>query len=302
MNAWIQRLQLLLRIGMAAGLALWAWPEQGAWAALAWALLGFWAYGLILALGFVALHWVNRAEPAGRPGLVQLLVSAWREFWVCERVFAWLQPFRAEAEPDHLPAQPNGRRGVLLLHGYSCNRGLWNSWLRRLRAQGHACVAPTLEPAYGSIDAYADLIEAALQRLERATGQPPLVVAHSMGGLALRAWWRRHGGGRPERLHRVVTLGSPHHGTLLAAVASTPNGRQMRRGGDWLQQLEAGESADFRARLLCVYSNADQVVYPAGTAVLSGTEARHLAGRGHLQLAFDPQVWAWVQAELGAAA
>ena len=70
MNAWIQRLQLLLRMGLAAGLALWAWPEQGAWAALAWALLGFWAYGLILALGFVALHWVNRAEPAGRPGLV----------------------------------------------------------------------------------------------------------------------------------------------------------------------------------------------------------------------------------------
>jgi hypothetical protein len=89
MNAWIQRLQLLLRLSLAAGLAAWAWPAQGVGGVLAWAALGFWGYGLFLALGFVALRWFNRGEPAGRPGLPALLAAAWQEFWVCERVFAW---------------------------------------------------------------------------------------------------------------------------------------------------------------------------------------------------------------------
>jgi predicted alpha/beta hydrolase family esterase len=300
MNARIQRLQVLLRLLLAAGLLAWLWPRQGPPAALAWAALGFWGYGLVMLLGFLALPWINRHEPASAPALPRLLWAWWREFWACERVFAWQQPFRAAAEPDHLPAVPNGQRGVLLLHGYSCNRGLWNGWIRRLRARGHACIALTLEPAFGSIDAYADDIEAALRRLERSTGRAPLVVAHSMGGLALRAWWRRHGDGDVGRLHRGITLGTPHAGTVMAALGSAPNARQMRRAGAWLAELGAAETPALRARLICYYSNADQVVCPAGTAALAGAEARHKPGLGHLQLVFDPGLFAEVLTELDA--
>lgn len=300
MNAQIQRLQVLLRLLLAGGLLVWLWPAEGPLAALAWAALGFWGYGLVMLLGFLALPLINRGEAAPAPALPGLLRAWWQEFWACERVFAWQQPFRAAREPDHLPAVANGRRGVLLLHGYSCNRGLWNGWLPRLRARGHACIALTMEPAFGSIDAYADEIEAALRRLERATGMVPLVVAHSMGGLALRAWWRRHGGSDPGRLHRGITLGTPHAGTVMAALGSATNARQMRRAGAWLGELGAAETPALRARLICYYSNADQVVCPAGTAALAGAEARYKPGLGHLQLVFDPGLFAEVLTELDA--
>lgn len=113
-----------------------------------------WAWGLptlglpaaVLAAGFLQLHWVNRPAPTWGQ-----LLRAWAgEVLASELAFSWRQPWREWAEPDHLPA--GATAGVLLVHGFSCNRGRWNGWMKRLRAQGVAFVAPSLEPAFGSID------------------------------------------------------------------------------------------------------------------------------------------------------
>jgi triacylglycerol lipase len=297
MNARIQRGQLLLRLLLALGGLIWLWPSSPA-QALALAALLFWGYGLVMGVGFASLLWINNQAGPARPSVWQLPAVWWREFWICEWVFALQQPFAEHRQPDHLPERST-QRGVLLLHGFSCNRGLWNHWLPRLRREGHAVIALSMEPALGSIDAYADQIEAALQRLQACTGQPPLVVAHSMGGLALRAWWRRHGGsGAAGRLHRVITLGSPHEGTVMARFGHATNARQMRRDSRWLAALAAGEGPEFRARFLCYYSGCDQVVCPADTAVLPGAEARHRPGLGHLALVFDAQVFDEVLVQL----
>ena len=77
----------------------------------------------------------------------------------------------------------------MLIHGFFCNRGIWKPWLARLHAAGVPCVAVNLEPIFDSIDHYADIVEDAVQRIEHATGLAPVLVGHSMGGLALRRWW-----------------------------------------------------------------------------------------------------------------
>ena len=70
-----------------------------------------------------------------------------------------------------------------------------------------------------------------------------MIVAHSMGGLVARAYLRRHGG---AQVARVITLGTPHHGTALANLAPGSNARQMSRPGGqpnaWLAQLAASET------------------------------------------------------------
>jgi triacylglycerol lipase len=294
MNARIQRLQLLLRLLLGLGVMAWLWP-RGPALAVATGLLLFWFYGLVMALGFAGLLKLNaRATEPPSPGA--LLRAWWAEIRVCERVFAFEQPFAANRHADYLPTR-SAQRGVLLLHGYTCNRGLWNHWLPRLRQQGHAYMALSMEPAFGSIDAYADQIEAALRRLQQCTGRPPLIVAHSMGGLAIRAWWRGHGGDT-SRLHRIITLGCPHAGTVMANFSPAANARQMRRDSAWLYQLAAHERDDFRSRFVCYFSSCDQIVCPADTAILPGGEARHMPGLGHLALAFDAGVFADVLALL----
>ncbi|MFG6441965.1 esterase/lipase family protein [Roseateles sp. LKC17W] len=273
MNARLQRIWVLLRLAV----ALWVgWRFGWAWGV---ATLGL--HAAVLALGFAQLRWVNRPAPAWGQ-----LLRAWAgEVAASELAFSWRQPWREWAEPDHLPA--GATQGVLLVHGFSCNRGRWNGWMLRLRAQGVAFVAPTLEPAFGSIDTYADEIEAGVQQLKRLTGRMPLLCAHSMGGLALRAWWRKYGAGHATP--RVITLGSPHQGTRMAALGLGVNAAQMRQGSAWLAELPGLPDVD------CLWTPCDQIVNPAERAVLPGARAHRLDGVGHMGLVHAPEAWQLVQ-------
>ncbi len=296
----LARLQKITTLGGLLLAALWAWAFARAghagWA-MAGALLLLAGYALVLALEFTLLrvaHGDDDATP--RAGAAQLLRAWWGEVRAAPTVFCWRQPFFSQRFPDYFPAVTSAalgrRRGVLLVHGFVCNRGLWNRWLRRLRQAGVPVLAVNLEPVFGSIDDYAPHIEAAVRRLEQHTGLPPVVVAHSMGGLALRRWWA---GSADSRVHHAITIGTPHHGTWLARFALTPNGREMRRDSRWLQSLAAREPAGRNARFTCFYSHCDNIVFPPATATLPGADNRHLDGVAHVHMADRPEPWAELQ-------
>ncbi|HEX4511453.1 MAG TPA: alpha/beta fold hydrolase, partial [Burkholderiaceae bacterium] len=150
------------------------------------------AHPALLLAEFLLMAWISRRHGGPRAPLARLL-RAWAVEWtVSTRTFGWQMPWREHAQPDHLPPSAHGRRGVVLLHGYVCNRAVWNRWMTRLRAAGHPFIAPTLEPVFGGIESNLAPLEAAVQRLYALTGRPPLIVAHSMGGLVTRAWLRAH--------------------------------------------------------------------------------------------------------------
>ncbi len=253
-------------------------------------------YAAVLALEFAWLRSSYAAGDSARPRLRQL-VHAWvDEVTGAPRVFLWRQPFRSRSEPDHLPASSRGRRGVLLVHGFFCNRGLWNPWLRRLRQGGIPFVAVDLEPVFGSIDDYQSAIDASVRRLEQATGLAPVVVAHSMGGLAVRAWLAAN---EQAPMHRLITIASPHAGTRLGAHGRGLNIGQMRQGGDWLASLADRESASSRGRYVCFWSHCDNIVFPTRNATLPGADNRHLEATPHVQMVYHPAVFEEVLRSLG---
>lgn len=278
------RLQQLIALGLSALAGLWALAAvhsgRPAWAGagLAAIVLG---YGLFMAVEFAVMWVVHGDDPTPRANLRQLLGAWWGAVCAGPRVFCWQQPFQSGRHPDHLPPQAQAR-AVLLVHGYVCNRGFWNRWMPRLRSRGLPHLAVTLEPGFGSIQAYAGQIEAAVRRIEQATGRAPVIVAHSMGGLAVRAWMAAHDAA--ARVHRVVTLGTPHHGTWAARWGWTANAREMRPGSALLRALEAAEGERALGRWTCYYSHCDNVVYPASTATLRGADNRHVPGRAHVHL------------------
>lgn len=298
--AWMQRWMVLSGLGLALAWAVWLWPRSPVWAGVgAVILLGGLGWGL--AVQFALMAWAARRR--GDPVPWAALPRAWVREWVhAMRVFAWWQPWRSRHLPDTRPGDATvpGRLGVVLVHGHLCNRGFWTPWLRRLRARGCALAAVDLEPVFGDIDRYAPLIEAAVQRIAGITGRPPLVLCHSMGGLAVRAWWKAwrraaqaSGQAAPrlqDRVSRIVTLGSPHRGTWLARWSWADNGRQMRLGSDWLQDLAHDEPPAERAVFTCWDAPLDNVVYPPGVALLPGAVERRTPGVGHITLAFEPVV------------
>ena len=115
---------------------------------------------------------------------------------------------------------------MLFVHGFFCNRGLWNPWMRRLRAAGIPFVAVNLEPVFGSIDSYASIVEAAVRSLEQATGGAPVIVAHSMGGLAVRSWLQDEREASASTDSSRWPLLMPERASPPAA--SAPTWRQMR--------------------------------------------------------------------------
>ncbi|MFT3777556.1 MAG: alpha/beta hydrolase [Ottowia sp.] len=291
MNARIFRWVLLGALAsVLAWLAFW-WPRSPTVAVLGMAL-GLCGLGLQLGLQMLLMRRVARAAGAPVPPARVALAAWWAEWGQAQRVFGWRVPFGEQAEPDGWPAagQGGGQVGVVLVHGYLCNRGFWAPVLRALKAQGIACAAVTLEPGQGqSIDAMVPSLDACARRMAQATGRAPLIVAHSMGGLAARAWLRQL---PPEEraalVAHVVTLGTPHRGTWLARFAGRLPGLQMRQDSEWLRQLPA---APPEVPFTCWWTACDNIVFPWPAATLPGSAEQALGDVAHVQLAFDARVW-----------
>ncbi len=295
MNAWIQRVVALLLTAGALLAAVWGFKQATWWGAL-WGLLAVIAV-VPAVLAFecaVLLPLTNRDDPTPKPTLAQRLASWWRESLTAYRVFGWWQPFCTQRQADHLHTGYRGQRAVVLVHGFFCNRALWNSWMPKLREQKVPYIAITMEPAFGSIDDYVTVLDDAIERAWRATGTAPLLVGHSMGGLAIRAWrrWRNaHAGDGDTRFLHALTIGSPHHGTATARHSRAANAKQMRLESLWLLNLAAGESTARNMRFTCYYSHCDNIVMPAASATLPGARNVHLPGWAHVELVFAPSIF-----------
>jgi triacylglycerol lipase len=288
LHSSLARLQQCTTLGLLLAATAWlAWHWR---VSPAISLLGFLAilmgYSAFLAVEFVLLRCVGRDVSTPGATWSELIRAWWGEVLAAPRVFCWRQPFRWNAEPDSLDASAAGRRGVVLVHGFVCNRGFWTPWMTRLRRAGHPFVAVNLEPVFGSIDQYVPIIEDAVQRVTQATGLAPILVCHSMGGLAARAWMRACGG--PGRVQHLVTIGTPHRGTWLGRFSHFANGRQMRLESDWLREIVQHESSG--SSTTCWYSNCDNIVFPPSTATLPAADNRLVRGIAHVHLAFQPEV------------
>jgi triacylglycerol lipase len=286
MIARLQQAMTLTALTLAAAWFAYWWRVGHAGWAVAGAVALTFGHAAVLAGEFFLLARINRDDPAPRSTLRHRCVAWWGEVFSALVVFCWRQPFRSRRWPDYLPPNARGRRGVVLIHGFVCNRGVWNRWMPRLRDRGVPYLAVDLEPVFGSIDNYAQILEGAVQQMEIATGLQPVLVAHSMGGLAARRWWSES---HDERIHRLVTIGTPHRGTWLARFALCPNGRQMQLHSEWRLPLEQRETPVRAQRVTCFYGHCDNVVFPASTATLPGADNRHLAAVAHVHMVDRPE-------------
>ena len=169
--------------------------------------------------------------------------------------------------------------------------------MRQLRARGIPFLAITLEPVFGTIDDGADAIDAAVRQATQATGLTPVIVAHSMGGLSVRAWLRARSA--DDRVHHIVTIATPHQGTALASCARSDVTRRMRIGSPWLTALAAAEPLSRYRRFTCFYGHCDNIVFPVRAATLPGADNRHLRGHAHVHMLRHPAVLAEVLQQLG---
>ncbi|MDO8032077.1 alpha/beta fold hydrolase [Janthinobacterium sp. SUN128] len=287
---WLMLLQVLAVLGLAY-LAMQAWgvasPVQAVLLALAMLLA---VRALVVARNF----WQSRRLGSPVPPEYQLgAMGAARLFFGELRATLWTSSW-GMLRPRLHAADTIAGQGlpVLLIHGYVCNRGYWAQLSRQLARAGIAHDGVDLEPFGADIEQFVPQVEQAITELCARTGSGRVIlVAHSMGGLVARAWLRRHGA---RRVARIITIGTPHHGTALANLAAGANARQMSRihgaPDAWLAQLAASETPETRALITSMYSHHDNIVAPQSSAQLPGARNLAFGGIGHVALASDARV------------
>ena len=220
-------------------------------------------------------------------GALRMVLEEYAAFIV---LFAVVIPFESLLMgPDRLAHCAARPIPLLLIHGYQCNRGFW-FWLRgKLEAAGWTVATHSMEPVWTEIDDYASGIDRRIDEVLAATGASQLIlVAHSMGGLACRAYLRRHG---RAKVARLITLGSVHHGTRLAHLGIGANARQMQIGNPWLKALGATDAAPLPPGSASIYSCHDNYVFPQETgSTLEGAANIPIGGVSHIGMAFSPVV------------
>lgn len=263
------------------------------------------ARALITANNFRLIrHFPDRQQPPAR-----LSTGAWlrvylREFCATMISSSWSMPFR---QLGTRPLILSAALPVLLVHGYGCNSGYWRALHRELLQARISHHAVNMEPLLADIDTYVPQVAAAIDALCRASGHSRvIVVAHSMGGLVMRAYQAVHG---CERIARLITLGTPHRGTGLAQYGIGINARQMRwadggiEGGanPWISGLSTAELGYGCGNLVSIYSRHDNIVAPQESSHVAGAKNIAFEGIGHVRLGSDARVLACVMQEIRAA-
>jgi triacylglycerol esterase/lipase EstA (alpha/beta hydrolase family) len=179
-------------------------------------------------------------------------------------------------EPAAAPVSQERPGPVLLVPGYGGSTASLRALADLLNASGRDATVVLL-PGTGTGDlaeAAAALGEAADAALARTGADSVDVVGYSAGGVVARLWVADGGA---DVARRVVTLGSPHHGTSLADLAGDVAPGQCPLGciqlgidSDLLFRLNAGDETPEGPTWVSIWTTQDRTVTPPDSARLDG--------------------------------
>jgi triacylglycerol esterase/lipase EstA (alpha/beta hydrolase family) len=258
--------------------------------------LAYLAVPFVFTCIWITLGWWLRAE---RPDDVAL---TWRQRL---RLFANEFASLAQSAPKMVmygvlmrdPAPAPATLPVLLLHGVGCNAGVWTGFRRYLESRKLGPVyALSYGPPLASIEHFADQLAVKIDQIQADTGAEQVVlVGHSMGGLVARAYLRKFGG---ARVRRLITIGTPHSGSMHAWLMTGVALAEMRPHSTFLAGLNTDVENTTGVPVISLWSWHDSMVTPQTSARLDWADNIVIAGVAHNALLNDRDVWTTVASEI----
>lgn len=166
---------------------------------------------------------------------------------------------------------------VLLVPGYGGGTDALDVLAAALRDAGRdATVIQLAGDGTGDLAEQAEVVDTAVGAALARTGADSVdLIGYSAGGVTVRVWLDEFQTASVVR--RVVTLGSPHHGTSLAALAldlapdACPVGcQQLATESDLLRALSASDETPSGPTWVSLWSTDDRTVVPPESAALDG--------------------------------
>ncbi len=256
-------------------------------AALALAIYG--AVRLVLVLVSFLVARVFRGEPwspLGFGGWRRCVLNEWaammrHHLYVLpfHRILRpWLRGDLWQAGGSDRAADAQGLPPILFLHGLWNNAGVWHPLVEDFRRSGYPRLFSfTYGPPWSGIEQFADAVAVEIEAIcARCAAERIVVVAHSMGGLVARAYLRRYG---TRRVDRLLTLATPHRGSALAHLAFGLCAQQLRPASEWIRAWES--LPPIAVPCVSIYSEHDNLVSPQSSPELPGARWIALRGLGH---------------------
>lgn len=249
--------------------------------------------------------WMARSPkpPEHELGLIGTLRLIWGEYYATVICYSFLFPFEAWLVPLAPKAvQPGSGTPIILVPGFSCNRGYWGAMARYLKRQGYGPIfAVSLEPLLGSMEDNAEHLGRYVEAVCAETGAEKVVlVGHSMGGVVARIYVHEQGGDR--RVAKILALGSPHEGTVLAVALQGAGAdlKQMAIHSDWSKAFNENQAHPCPVPITAIITPHDNIVSPQSSTHLNYPNAKNvfLPGIGHLEMVISKPVMQAVAAEL----
>ena len=165
---------------------------------------------------------------------------------------------------------------VILVPGYGGDVSDLDPLVAQLRTDGRdAVVYQPTGNEQGDLRVQARRLASLARSTIKSTGAPSVdVIGYSAGGVIARLFVRDEGGDGLVR--RVMTLGSPHHGTdVVETIKDSAGGcptacEQLDPGSSLLAQLNAGDETPAGPRWIALRTTRDTVVTPITSARLDG--------------------------------
>ncbi|WP_341525010.1 triacylglycerol lipase [Nostoc sp. UHCC 0302] len=151
---------------------------------------------------------------------------------------------------------------VLLVHGIEDTGAVFNRMADYLRQKSRSVYTLDLVPNNGDVG----LDELAKQIVNYVTAnflpeQPLNLVGFSMGGIVSRYYIQRLGG--IKRVQRLITISSPHQGTVVAYGSLRPGCVQMRPNSLFLKDLNADVAMLKQLNFTSIWTPYDLMILPA---------------------------------------
>lgn len=198
-------------------------------------------------------------------------------------------------KPRARPERRREQRTLVFVHGLGANRSGFLPLQAYLRLHGHRRQLAFNYRSSGSIEKLALRLK---RDIDKTVGGGRIdMVAHSMGGLVARCYLQLLGGAR--RVDRLITMGTPHHGTHAANFIPSGLVRQLLPESPFIQHLNAQQPPE-GLRALSIVAGRDLLIQPVASASCPFGESVHFDDLGHLELLFRPEVFAEVTAHLRA--
>jgi len=168
------------------------------------------------------------------------------------------------------PIVKTGQR-VVLVNGFSETGSIFNMLQKRLEKRGIEVYAPPLKhpDGRGGIENLAKHLK---QDIDKKFGPdvPISIVGFSMGGLVSREYLQNQGGA--ARCENLITISSPHHGTLAAWAYPSQGVREMRPRSPFLRHLGETESQLGKMNVVSYRTRLDLVILPPSSSVWDRAE------------------------------